>query len=48
MCSLRGQFKARTDAKGEVRWHGQEESRLGQKADPSVAASYEQVEKTVL
>lgn len=41
MCLLKGQFKARTDAKGEVRWHGQEEGRLGEKADLSVATSYE-------
>lgn len=38
--------QARTDAKGEVRW--QEEGRLGEKADLSVAASYEHVEKIVL
>ena len=48
MCSLKGQFKARTGAKEEVRWHGQEEGRLGEKADLTVAASYEQVEKIVL
>lgn len=32
----------------EGRWHGQEEGGLGEKADFSVAASYEQVEKTGL